>query len=170
MKQFVTFALSFVLGAAFVLITGMLAIQASGTTTGAVFNLDNQVVAVTRPHVPYLQLVASAVLGAVVIGVSVWSVLSGTATRAVTLNIGLILGVIPLIVWSAFLTTGRLAAEARPEALPSGLPGWVLYGGGSGIVHVAALVGVAALVFRVASARAGRRPLPSATTAQMETS
>ena len=162
MRHFLRFASSAVLGAAFVLVVGMLAIQSSGATTGAVFNLNNQVVAVTTPHIPYLQLVAIAVLGSVVTGVGLWFVFSKGIEQSATVVLGFAVGVIPLIIWSAILKAGRLAGEARAEALPPGVPGWALHGGGSGIVHVAVMVSVAALLLRFVSARSRSRDAENA--------
>ena len=74
------------LGTAYVLLTGILSVRIIGERAGAVFNLNNEVVEITRPASPWVPTLVSALLSAVVfyaIAVEVRKSNAGTRLAAV---------------------------------------------------------------------------------------
>lgn len=152
-----------VAGVAYVLLAGILEVQITGSLEGGVYNLNNEIVAVTQPNIPFLQYASLAVLSAVILLVATRSVATERLPRRIALLGGFAVAVIILIVWG-FVLQGAAMAETGGvrEGLPSGLPGWILKGGLSVVVHAVGLIAVTSAVFTAVRARGIRGLEPGA--------
>lgn len=130
----------------YTLAVGLLSVQVSGALFGAVYDVNNTVVAVANPSLPILQYLAIAVLSLLI----VYSVTLGTAALSRQARIGLTAGVsvglLVFTVWSLTLRAAWINGPERAEGIPTGWDGWVLLGGSNSAVHLVLLIAIIALV------------------------
>jgi hypothetical protein len=146
MKTILWFVVGLAEAVIFVFAIGLLSIQESGALSGAVYDLNNVVVAVTSPSLPALQYVAIAALSLV----TVYFVTLGKATlirsARLALATGLSVGLSLFIVWALALRATLISDTGREQGIPAGWNGWVLLGGSNSVVHLVLLLAVTALV------------------------
>tara|TARA_B100000378_G_C17956698_1_gene382048 strand:+ start:398 stop:898 length:501 start_codon:yes stop_codon:yes gene_type:complete len=148
------FILGVVASAVLVVVVGLLQIQIQGAALGAIYDLNNDLVAVTPPRTAYLAIVALPVFCAGVLVLTLFAGGSAHGPERSFGGIGLGLGALALTA-AAYLTgTNR---EAAPQAtrmatetqISSGWLGWLQEGGQNSAVHLVCLLafGVAAVGF-----------------------
>lgn len=146
MKAAIWFVVGLIEALVFTVAVGLLSVQVSGALSGAVYDLNNTVVAVANPSLPLLQYVAIAVLGLLVL----YTVTIGNAALPRSARLGLTAGVsaglLALTVWAFVLRSAWIGDNAREPGIPTGWDGWVLLGGSSPVVHLLFLVAVVAFV------------------------
>lgn len=129
-----------------VLSLGLFKIQAVGLRGGAVFDLQNVLVSVQPPIIPYWQYLTIAALATVAIlaffvwpsnlvGITRWSLTAGFLLVLLGLTI---LG----LIWE-YQNGPALANNSGP---PLGWRGWLQYGGASSATHVVLLFGFISLI------------------------
>jgi hypothetical protein len=133
------------LGVLYVLLTGMLSIQTIGVESGAVFDLNNELVSVTAPKTPVLSTLATALLGGLVFYTLAIAGRKRSASSRVCVLPGFIAASTLLVIWSFFITS-----DVAPEGVPSvgialGWEGWVQQGGTNPAVHLLILLTLGAL-------------------------
>lgn len=141
-------------GAVYVVVAGILEVQISGSLAGGVYDLNNVIVAVTQPQIPFLQYVSLAVLSAAVLLLVMRQSSSDQIPQAIALVGSFAFAVIVLITWG-FVLQGVAMAETGGvrEGLPEGLSGWVLMGGLSVAVQAVGLVAALSAVLLAMRAR-----------------
>src|SRR6218665_4011960 len=107
---------SMVVAALYVALAGILEIQISGSLAGGVYDLNNMIVAVSEPAIPYLQYVSLAVLSAVILVF----VLRRTSDRSrVAALAGFSVGTLAMIAWGLALQASAMAeAGGATQGLP----------------------------------------------------
>lgn len=148
MKNLVMATVGAVAGALYVVIVGLLSIQAIGVQAGAIFDLKNTVVGITEPRVPVWPLLAIAILSALVI-VSLVAV-RGAASRGarVSLVVGFALVAVAFVVWAFILTAGRDSGTEQTVGVLAGWTGWVEKGGLNSATHLVVILAVASIWLR----------------------
>lgn len=139
--------LGFLAGAAIAivncLLVGVGSIQASGSKSGAVYDLNNTVVAVTEPRLPILSslsIVASSALCVAVI-VILASRYSPGARACVRLGYS-VLGVIAIVMAYSMM-------DVPPEGFLEGWRGWVVEGGSLPVFQLCVVAAVVSLLMGV---------------------
>lgn len=126
-------------GAGYVLVSGLLGIQAEAARSGATVNLRNELTGITEPGTPIPQLAAAALIGVVV-----WFVVTAGQRREVRIArvLGFALASLALVAWALVVQESQTPGELpwAPGAL-----GWVQVGGQYGGVHLLTLLTVASL-------------------------
>lgn len=149
-----------IVGLCFVLLTGILTIQAVASRSGAVVNLNNEVVAVQSPTIPFMQWLAIAVLGALTFFVMSVYLRDRSALVSYGATTGFAVASIALFAWS-LRVTGDAPPGTDVAATALGWEGWIQEGGTSPAVHVVIMLTIGAAVLPFLSARKGS---PSSTT------
>ncbi|WP_422770229.1 hypothetical protein ACN28C_26425 [Plantactinospora sp. WMMC1484] len=125
------------LGIVYVLLVGILGIQIIGARAGAVFDLNNELVAVTSPSVPVLQMIASALLSGLVFYVVTIGLQKRTARIRVSTVAGFVVAVTSLVIWSFVIAPDAVPlGGASTEGIAIGWEGWIQEGGVNPAVHV----------------------------------
>lgn len=119
------------LSALLVAINGIAAVQSIGHRSGAVFNLNNDVVGVKTVQVPVLVLLASAVISCALF----YAVTAGLRTQPSSLPvvsiISFIVATCALVAGSFFLERGRSTGSGIVVGVLPGWRGWLEEGGSS---------------------------------------
>lgn len=134
---------------AFVLVSavGMFRLRAIGLRAGAEFDLQNTLVGIVQPPViPYLQYLAVAALATLAVFLFiVWPARFRPLNRWLLKLTFLI--TLAVLVWFGIDLEHQFGPGIPPDLeLPSGLEGWVLFGGPSSALHVVLLIGLASLI------------------------
>lgn len=155
---------SAVAAAVYVALAGILEIQISGSLAGGVYDLNNVIVGVSEPGVPYLQYASLAVLSTVLLMLILRKPsATGTRSRAAALAAFSVTTLV-MIGWGLALQASAMAeAGGASQGLPEGAVGWILKGGSSVVVHAVALVAIIGTITAVLHMRANvERPSASA--------
>ncbi|MBQ1051932.1 hypothetical protein KBX50_26165 [Micromonospora sp. C51] len=121
----------------YVLLVGILDVQIIGARAGAVFDLNNELVAVTSPSIPVFQMLATASLSGLVFYVVTIGVWKRSARIRVSTGAGFVVAVISLVIWSfAIAPVVVPLGGASPKGIAIGWEGWVQKGGANPAVHV----------------------------------
>lgn len=140
-------------GAVYVLVVGVLEIHSIGARAGAVYDLNNVVVGITRPGVPWLQLVAIALVSASILYVGAFE-LRGIPQRPATAGVVSFVAVcLASIGWALVELSQSLVDGGAQSGVSEGLRGWIEKGGQHAAVHVVALFGLGILLLRSRSHR-----------------
>lgn len=125
-----------VLGGVYVLVVGVLSIQAKGQRVGAVFDLSNSVVEVTTARQPIVPMLAVAAVSALVM----YALVFGARRRARSDRLALVGGfsvvVLALVVTALQAPVLRIIEPGIPLGESVAWRGWVDEGGVSPAVHV----------------------------------
>lgn len=117
MKAIVWFIAGLAGATIFTVAVGLLSVQISGALSGAVYDINNIVVAVANPSVPVLQYVAVAALSALM----VYSVTLGTRPLPVSSRIawvaGLSVGLLALTGWALALRAALISSSGREQGM-----------------------------------------------------
>lgn len=128
------------LGAVYVALTGIIGVQAVGARAGAVFNLNNEVVGITSPSTPVLQMVATALLAGLVFYAASVRIRTLPALARSSALAGFLVATISLIIWSVTIKPLN-AAEGIPDVgIALGWDGWIQQGGTNPAVHLLAVL------------------------------
>ena len=100
---------------------GLLAIRAIGARDGAVFDLTNTLVAITEPHVPYVEMVSIAIMGLLVIFILLVGTVKLRLLDRLAFSGGFSVGAAALVLYS-FL--GLDVSRANTSIVEGGLVGW----------------------------------------------
>ncbi|MFV2010478.1 MULTISPECIES: hypothetical protein [unclassified Micromonospora] len=133
------------LGVLFVFVVGILSVQVAGLRAGAVFDLNNVVVAVTSPRVPFLQIFAIATLGGLVTYSFVLGVRKLVRPSWLALVSGFAVSVVVLIFWSFVIAPSVSVGRDLPLGILEGWEGWIQEGGMNPAVHVVFLLALGSL-------------------------
>lgn len=120
----------------YTLAVGLLTVTAIGARDGAVFDLNNAVVAITEPHVPYLQMVAVLLLGLLVTYVLLVGTRKQSLPDRMALAGGFSFGTAALILYSFAGLGGSQASTSIVEAEMAGWKGWIYKAGSDSSVHL----------------------------------
>lgn len=164
MKAAIWFVVGLIEALVFTIAVGLLSVQVSGALSGAVYDLNNTVVAVANPTLPLLQYVAIAVLSLLVLYTVTFGNAALSRSGRLGLTAGVGVGLLALTVWSFVLRSALIGGNAREQGIPTGWDGWVLHGGSSSVVHLLVLVAIIAFVLELRR-RSGTSPSPSLNTA-----
>lgn len=119
----------------YTLAVGILTVGAIGARDGAVFDLNNAVVAITEPHVPYLQMVGVLLLGLLVTYVLLVGTRKQPFRDRLALSCGFSFGTAALVLYS-FAGLGVTNANMSiAEAELAGWKGWIYQAGRDSSVH-----------------------------------
>lgn len=163
MRTVLAVALGSLTSLAYVVIVGMLEVRAIGAEAGAVYDLSNNVVGITRPQVPLLPLLAVAALAAFVIYVLAFGLERSSFQVRLGGLVGFCLGGLVLVIWEFIAWSTRFD---DPDALPGvaqGIRGWVEKGGQSSAVHIAVLVALSLVALQLPLVRRGGSDVPAMT-------
>lgn len=136
----------------YILAVGLLTVSAIGARDGAAFSLNNSVVAITEPHVPYLQMISIMLLGLLV----AYALLVGTGKQPprdrLALSGGFSVGTAALVLYS-FAGLGISNARASVvEAELAGWKGWIYKAGSDSSVHLLLALILAWMLFQILQA------------------
>ncbi len=133
------------LSVVFVFAVGILSIQMAGLRLGAIVDLNNTLVAVTTAHVPFPQMIAIAVLSALVLFVLTVVVRKRATRSRVTFVIGFSVATLLLVSLAFVLAPFRGPVEGLSIGFEPGWVGWLGEGGSSPAVHVIFFLAVASI-------------------------
>lgn len=167
MKAAIWFVVGLIEALVFTIAVGLLSVQVSGALSGAVYDLNNTVVAVANPSLPLLQYVAIAVLSLLVLYTVTFGNAALPRSGRLGLTAGVGVGLLALTVWSFVLRSASIGGNAREQGIPTGWDGWVLLGGSSSVVHLLVLVTIVAFVLELRR-RLDLTPAPALNTARPE--
>ena len=133
------------LSVVFVFVVGILSIQVVGLRGGAVLDLSNMAVAVTTAHVPFPQMIAIAVLSALVLFVLTVVVRKRATRFRVAFVVGFSVATLLLVSLAFVLAPFRGPVEGLSIGFEPGWVGWLGEGGSSPAVHVIFFLAVASI-------------------------
>jgi hypothetical protein len=128
-----------------VFVTGFLGVQAAGQQLGAVLDLNNTVVAVTSPRVPFLTMFAMAALGAAVLYVLTLGARSSGRGSRLAIVVAFALATLLLVVWSFLISSSQGLGNDSSLVVSPGWKGWLEKGGVSPVVHLMIVVSVGSI-------------------------
>lgn len=149
MKAAIWFVVGLIEAQVFTVAVGLLSVQVSGALSGAVYDLNNTVVAVANPSLPLLQYVAIAVLSLLVLYTVTFGNAALSRSGRLGLTAGVGVGLLALTVWSFVLRSALIGGNAREQGIPTGWDGWVLLGGSSSVVHLLVLVAIVVFILEL---------------------
>lgn len=147
--KIVQFVLGMLAGVVFVVVTGILSIQTSGRTMGALYNLNNEIVYVMNPGIASLQYVVFAGLFGLTLVVLTTGVLSDWKGHAAARLAGFSAALIALIPVAFVLAQARISSHQQFGMWPEGWRGWIDSGGTSAAMILMLMVALVLLVLRV---------------------
>jgi len=157
-------------GAVFVLVAGILTIQALGLAAGGQYDLSSSVISFIPRRVPYLLMCALAVLSAVVIFALTVAMRNRSKIVRMAFTGGFTVATLTLIVLSfVFAATGR-TPETPMIGVAPGWQGWLNHGGSSSAVHLVVLLAVGSLWMRSSSPQRTPHNAAVSTTKSINTS
>ncbi len=140
MKTVLSLVAGAALGVVHVVLTGILIAQAKAQRGGAVLNLNNEVVRVQEPAPPVLFSILVAALCGLVITALIFVNCIRTASARIALRAGY------LAVAVAAIAYGFANMKVPPEGFTPGPSGWVIQGGTTTVLILAAMVAAVTLV------------------------
>jgi len=140
------------LSAVIIGLVGLFGIQISGALAGAQYDVDNAVVAVATPRIPFVRYTAVAVICFLAIALSVGARKVLARPSSIAVQWGMVAGGAAMIVWAMLLRGAVLESGQGSGPLP-GVSGWVLYGGGSSASHLLLVVLLAIAVMGLRDAQ-----------------
>ncbi|TDW30530.1 hypothetical protein [Cryobacterium psychrophilum] len=155
MKNTVWFLCGFLISLIYVLLTGFLSIQIVGLAGGAVFDLGNQLVAVTEPNAGLLQVLTIAVASGAVLWVLTVAIRRQRSAARFVFRVGFGLGTVAQVVASVTLLVQGFTVMNLNRGPAPWLEGWITEGGSNSAVHVVLIVTFYLLVKSVLAARRG---------------
>jgi hypothetical protein len=123
-----------------VFLIGFLTIQIEGIRGGAVFAIDNQLIAVTEPHPGFLLMLATAAVGGASIAVLALAVRNRPKRTRFAFRSGFIAATLIQVAVSAVLTAQGSTVPNLNEPQPRWVEGWVIEGGMNSAVHLILIV------------------------------
>lgn len=100
---------------------GLLTIRAIGARDGAVFDLTNALVAITEPHVPYVEMISIAIMGLLVTFVLLVGTVKLRLRDRLAFSGGFSVGTAALVLYSF---VGLDVSRANTSIVEGGLVGW----------------------------------------------
>ncbi|MGP5397816.1 hypothetical protein [Arthrobacter rhombi] len=119
----------------YTLAVGLLTVQAIGARDGAAFDLTNTVVAITEPHLPYIQMIAIALMGLLVAYVLLFGTRKQQLLDRLAMSGGFSVGTAVLVVYSFVGLEVSRANISVVEAGLAGWKGWIYKAGSDSSVH-----------------------------------
>ncbi len=141
-----------------VCLIGILTIQIVGLRGGAVFSIDNQVVAITEPNPGFPQLVAIAAVGAASIAVLALAVRNRSKRTRFAFRSGFVAATLIQVAVSAVLTAQRWTVPNLNYPKPLWGEGWVIEGGMNSAVHLILIVASYLLLSNLSVLEKARAP------------
>lgn len=132
------------LGFVFIVMAGLLSIQTRGLKAGALFNLNNEMVAVVGPTEPVLPLVGLAAMSGLVMYALTILMRNRDKLSRISLTASFSGATILLVTAAFILSSVRGLDPELPLGVPMGPAGWLEFGGVNPAVH-------AVLVFAIGS-------------------
>jgi hypothetical protein len=123
-----------------VLLIGFLTIQIVGLRGGAVFGIDNQLIAVTEPNPGFLQMLAIAAVGSASIALLGPAVRNRPKGTRFVFRSGFIAATLIQIAVSAAITAQGSTVPNLNYPKPRWGEGWVIEGGMNSAVHLILIV------------------------------
>ncbi|MGM0930759.1 MAG: hypothetical protein ACQEXN_13750 [Actinomycetota bacterium] len=123
-----------------VFLIGFLTIQVAGVRGGAVFGIDNQLVAITEPNPGFLQLLAIAAVGGASVAVLALAGRNRSARDRSAVRSGFVAATLIQVAVSAFLTAQGSTVPNLNQPQPRWVEGWVTDGGMNSAVHLILIV------------------------------
>jgi hypothetical protein len=146
MKKTVQVLFGFASGIVYFFAVGILSVQIIGLQAGAIFDLNNVVVAVTSPKVPVLQMVAVvAVSGLVMFCLTLGNQRTHNQFR-VLFGAGFTVAITVSIILTALVAPERGAEGGLPQGVLEGWEGWLQEAAINPAVHVVLLLAIGSLV------------------------
>lgn len=121
---------------AYILAVGLLAIQAIGARDGVVLDLNNTLIAIAEPHVPYVQMISIAFLGLLVASVLLIGRRHQHLRDRLALSAGFSLGTAALAAYSFAGIDASSANTSIVEESLAGRKGWIHRAGSDSSVHL----------------------------------
>lgn len=125
-----------------VFLIGFLSIQISGISGGAVFGIDNQLVAVTTPNPGFIQMLARAAVASACVALMVLILRRGSQSARVAFLSGFIGATLVQIAISAVLAAREMGATSLNTPLSPWVKGWVEEGGMNSAVHLLLIIAI----------------------------
>jgi hypothetical protein len=123
-----------------VVLIGFLTIQIEGIRGGALFGIDNRVIAVTEPNPGFLLMLATAAVGGASIALLALAVRNRSKRTRFAFRSGFITATFIQVAVSAVWTVQRSTAPNLNEPQPRWVEGWVIEGGMNSAVHLILIV------------------------------
>lgn len=121
---------------AYILAVGLLATQAVGAREGAVLDLNNTLISIAEPHVPYVQMISIAFLGLLVASALIVGTRHQHLRDRLALSAGFSTGTAALVAYSfAGIDVSSAKTSIVEEAL-AGWKGWIHEAGSNSSVHL----------------------------------
>lgn len=141
MKTVLSLVAGAALGVVYVVLTGILIAQAKARRGGAVLNLNNEVVRVQEPAPPvFFSILVAALCGLVII-----ALICVNRIRTASARIALRAGYLAVAV--AAIAYGFANMKVPAEGFDPGPSGWIIEGGTTTVLILAAMVAAVTLVY-----------------------
>lgn len=125
----------------YVALTGLLGVQESARRSGAIVNLNNEVVGIAPPSVPVAQLVAIAILGVATFWLLVIAPRRQVLAIRTVFALSFSVATLAMVVWS-YASMGALQQGYGYQ-----ISGWIEQGGTMNVTQLLALLVAAAIVY-----------------------
>ncbi len=121
---------------AYILAVGLLTVQTIGARDGAVFDFTNALVAITEPHVAYIQMIAIALLGLLMAYVLLFGTRRQQLFDRMAMSSGFSVGTAALVVYSFVGIKSAAATTSVADETLAGWKGWIYKAGSDSPVHL----------------------------------
>lgn len=148
----------------YVLAVGLLTIRAIGARDGAVFDLTNALVAITEPHVPFVEMISIALMGLLMMYVLFFGTRKQQLSDRLAMSGGFSVGTAALVLYSF---VGLDVSRANTSIVEGGLVGWrgwIYKAGSDSSVHLVLALALAWMLLHVLQASRTSRLAESKTT------
>lgn len=136
----------FALALVYILVGGVSVIQSIGVSSGAVLNLQNDVVGITSARTPVFLPISLAILGLLVMLVLLEPTRRGLTKFGTASLVTYAVSIVIFAVWAATIRDPRVPEPTI--GIPVGWEGWLQRGGTNPAAHLTALLTLAVLWFR----------------------
>lgn len=120
---------------------GLLELQRIATESGAVFDLNNMLTAITEPETPVIQMMGLAACGAIILLFITWDIRGSLREGSGAGTIALIVVLVGIIAYFG-ITADYIEEMSRPPF--PGLEGWLYKAAYHPLIHTAIIYGILA--------------------------
>ncbi len=123
-----------------VCLIGFLTIQKRGIQGGAVFGIDNQLVAVTEPRPAIMQVISIAIVAGACMAMLSIALRKRSKSLRISVRIAFVATSIAAATFSLILTAQQIRVLSLNEPQPAWATGWILEGGLNPAIHLSVLI------------------------------
>ena len=130
---------------------GIFTAQGTGLRGGAVLDLNNSVVTVQPPQVPYLQMLLIVGINILVFLVLTYVIANRNRVSQILVNTGYVLSNVALVSYGLIVVQACDSLKSIAVEVPEGFDGWLLKASNDSSIHLLTAIALATVFYKLFS-------------------